>query len=212
MLPAIRMIRAVLLAFALSALGACSALTGLGDVSTPLAVFVLEPPQDLPRRQGAPQRRAIIIEEPTTDGALATERIMIQPDALRAEYLPGVRWTDPAPVLLQTLMVRALDTTGAFEYVGRRPLGPGGDYAIVTELVDFHAALLPDGESARIEVQMVSRIVREEGVQIVATRTFTATAISNSLSDADLVTAFNAAAGSVIAEFTGWILSTLGAI
>ena len=126
MLPAFRTIRTAAMAMGLSLLTACSALTGLGEVSTPLDVFVLELPQDLPRRQGAPQSRAIIIEEPTTDGALATERIMIQPNALQAQYLPGVSWTDPAPIMLQTLMVRALDATGAFEYVGRRPLGPGG--------------------------------------------------------------------------------------
>ena len=109
-------------------------------------------------------------------------------------------------------MVRALDATAAFEYVGRRPLGPGGDYAIVTELVDFQAALLPDGQSARIDVQMISRIVREEGVEIVATRTFTASATAASLSDADLVRAFNSAAGNVLSDFAGWTLSSLGAI
>lgn len=212
MLPAFRTIRTAATAMGLSLLTACSALTGLGEVSTPLDVFVLELPQDLPRRQGAPQSRAIIIEEPTTDGALATERIMIQPNALQAQYLPGVSWTDPAPIMLQTLMVRALDVTGAFEYVGRRPLGPGGDYAIVTELVDFQAALLPDGESARIDIAMISRLVREEGVDIVATRTFTATATSATLSDADLVTAFNTATSAVIANFAGWTLSSLGAI
>lgn len=212
MLQALQSIRTAVLAVVLSLVSACGAVTGLGGVTTPPDVYVLQQPSDLPRRQGAPQRRAVIVEEPTTDGALATERIMIQPDALRAEYLPGVRWTDPAPVLLQTLMVRALDATGAFEYVGRRPLGPGGDYAIVTELVDFQAVLLPEGQSARIDVQMTSRIVREEGVEIIAARTFTASAVSPSLSDADLVAAFNSAAGSVIADFTGWALSSLDAI
>jgi len=205
----LRLLRAGVVAAAMSALAGCGALT---DATTPLDVFVLELPQDLPRRQGAPQARSVIIEVPTTGGALATDRILIQPTPLQAQYLPGVSWTDPAPVLVQTLMVRALDATGAFDYVGRTPLGPGGDYAIVTELVDFQAVLLPDGDSARIEVQMVSRIVREQGIEIVASRTFTASTLSPTLSDTDLVTAFNAATAEVISDFATWTLTRLGAI
>lgn len=207
-----RTVRVVALVALVPWLASCAALTGLEDAATPLDVFVLQPPDNLPLRQGAPLPRDIIIEEPTTGGDLATERVMIRPDALQAQYLPGIRWPDPAPIMIQTLMVRALDATGAFQYVGRRPLGPGGDYAIVTEIEDFQAERLPGSDSARIDVRLISRIVREEGVQIVATRRMSASAIAPDLSDAAIIAAFNEATGQVIGDFAEWTLSTLGAI
>jgi cholesterol transport system auxiliary component len=205
-------LRRLALAVALPLLASCGAVTALGDAATPLDVFVLNAPDDVPVRQARPLAQDVIIEEPTTGGALATDRILIQPGPLQAEYLPDVRWSEAAPVLMQTLMLRTLDSSQAFQYVGRRPLGPGGDFAIVTELVDFQAVLNPDGESARVEVRMISRIVREQGVRIIATRTFAATEQAPSLEDANLVAAFDAAAGRVVSEFAVWTLSTLGAI
>jgi cholesterol transport system auxiliary component len=191
-------------------LASCGAVSALGDATTPLDVIVLQPPADLPVRQGRPQARDIIVEEPTAGGALATDRIMIQPGALQAQYLPDVRWSDPAPVMLQTLMLRALDDTQAFQYVGRRPLGPGGDFAILTEMVDFQAELAEDGEMAEVVVRIIVRIVRERGADVVATRTFAAREPAVSLDDLDLAEAFDAATGRVISEFTVWTL--LGAL
>lgn len=207
----LRSVRTLVVIALLPLLPSCGALGALGGATTPPEVFILEVPADLPRREAAPLRIDVIVEEPTTSGALATERIMIQPAARQAQYLPGAAWADPAPLLMQTLMLRALDATGGFEYVGRRPLGPGGDFAIVTELVDFQAVLNPDGEAATVEVRMTSRIVRERGVSIVASRTFAASQPAPSLSDADLVAAFDAATGRVISDFTVWTASRLGA-
>jgi cholesterol transport system auxiliary component len=204
--------RAVLLAALMPALAACSAVSALSSATTALDVLELQPPADLPVVQRRPLARDIIIEEPTTGGALATDRIMLRPAPLQAQYLPGIRWSEAAPVMLQTLMLRTLDATQAFQYVGRRPLGASGDFAIVTELVDFQAELAPDGDSAQVVVRMISRIVREQGLAIVATRTFTGSATATSLGDDDLAAAFDAAAGSVLYDFAVWTLSSLGAI
>jgi cholesterol transport system auxiliary component len=140
-------------------LASCGTLSAIGDATTPLDVLMLEPPDDLPVRQGRPLQRDIIVEEPTASGALATERIMIRPGAFQAPYLPGVRWSDPAPVMVQTLMLRALDATGAFQYVGRRPLGPGGDFAIVTESAP--AASLDDLALAVAFDEAAGRVISE---------------------------------------------------
>jgi cholesterol transport system auxiliary component len=134
---------------------------------------------------------------------------MIRPAPLEARYLPDVRWSEAAPVMVQTLMLRTLDATGAFQYVGRRPLGAGGDYAIVTELTNFEAAVSPEAEGARIEVRLVARIVREQGVRIVAARTFEAREPAASLDDDALIAAFDAATGRVLTEVASWTLASL---
>lgn len=201
--------RALLLAALMPVLAGCSALTGIG--SAPAAVYDLRPPAGIVGSAGRTRALDVIVEVPTTGGALDTDRIMIRPGPLEAQYLPDVRWAEPTPVLVQTLMLRTLDASGGFQYVGRQPLGPSGDFAIVTELVDFHAELDPDGRGAAVVVRMVSRIVREDGVRIVASRSFAATERAVSLSDADLVDAFDAAAQRMIADFAGWVLGNLGA-
>jgi cholesterol transport system auxiliary component len=210
MTPLPILLRRIALGLALPLLAGCGAIGALSDAATPLEVFVLEAPDDIPVRTGRPLAYDVIVEEPTTGGALATDRIMIQPGALQAQYLPGVRWSEPAPLVVQTLMLRALDASNAFQFVGRQPLGPGGDFAIVTELVDFQA--MQDGDGARIEIRLIARIVRERGVTILATRTFAASAAAPTLEDADLVAAFDTATRQVISEFTVWTLGTLGAI
>ena len=194
------------------ALGGCAAVTAIGDATEALEIYELTAPEDLPVRAGAPLNREVIIEVPSTSGALDTDRIMVRPAPLQAQYLPDIRWSEDAPVMLQTLMLRALDQTAAFQYVGRRPLGSGGDFAIVTELVDFQAVLAAEGAAPVVEVRMVSRIVRENGVQIVASRTFAATQAAASLDDLAIAAAFDAAAGRVISEFTLWTLANLGAL
>lgn len=202
--------RALLLVLALTGLSGCAALSALSGATEPLAVFELQPPDDIPpaRRTLA---RDVIVEVPSTSGALDTDRIMIRPDRLAAEYLPAVRWGEPAPVMVQTVLVRTLDATGAFQYVGRRPLGASGDYAIVTELLALEAEVLEDGASARIEIRMVSRIVREDGVRVVATRSFATTAMAASLDDETLVEAFDAAMAPLARDVAQWVLSVLGA-
>jgi cholesterol transport system auxiliary component len=151
-------------------LAACSAVTALNDASEPLEVYELR----TPALQPAAARRGveIVVEEPSASGALSVERIMIRPSPLQAQYLPGVRWSDTAPVMLQTLMVRGLLESGGFGSVGRRPVGSLGDYAILTELTDFQAETAEGQSGAQIRVRMILRIVRERDARVVATRTF----------------------------------------
>jgi len=187
----------------------CSALSAISDATTPLAVYELRAPDTIAAIQGRALARDLIVELPTTSGALATDRIMIRPDPLQAQYLPDVRWADPVPVMVQTLMLRAIEATQGVRYVGRQPLGSSGDFAIVTEIIDFQAELNPDGETANISLNMVSRIVREQDARIVASRSFAASAQSRSSDTQDLIVAFDAAATLVLPAFAEWALSEM---
>lgn len=208
------MIRAATQKFAiliatLSVLGGCSTLGALGDATTPLSVFDLRAPSDAPVIQGGVLQRDVTVELPTTSGVLDTDRIMIRPDALQAQYLPDVRWGDDVPVMMQTLMLRSLENTGGLRYVGRRPLAGSGDYAIVTELVDFQAEVGADGFTS-VTIRMTSRMVREQDASIVSSRTFVARETAVSTETAAVVVAFDAASDAVLIEFADWAMSALG--
>ncbi len=203
-------IRACIAALALPLLAACGALGALGEATAPVSVYDLRAPANAPVAQGSPLARDVIVERPTTSGVLETNRIMIRPDPLQAQYLPDVRWGDDVTVMLQTLMMRTLENTGGLRYVGRRPLGGSGDFAIVTELVDFHAELTGLGETAQVTARMTSRIVRERDASIVASRTFTATAAAASTATPVIVEAFDRATGQLLIDFADWTMGTLG--
>lgn len=187
----------------------CAALTALGDASQPLAIYELPTPDSLPQ---ANRRRGIevVVEEPNASGALATERIMIRPGPLQAEYLPGVRWSDTAPIMVQTVLLRSLTESGGFASVGRRPVGSLGDFAVLTELTDFQAETTEDADGATVRLRLIVRLVRESDATAVATRTFTVTG-STASSDTDTILgAFEQASSRLMTEVVSWTLSQLG--
>ena len=186
-------------------LAGCSALSALEDASTPLEVYELRAPADIPRVRGRAAPRDVIVEVPTTSGALSTDRIMIRPNALQAQYLPDVRWADPVPVMVQTLMLRAIETTNAVRYVGRKPLAASGDYALITEVVDFQAELNEGGESATVEMELIIRVVRERDAAIVASRTFQSEALAATTETPVVAAAFNVASDALFAEIATWV-------
>ncbi len=194
---------------ALAMLTGCAALSAVNKVAVPLEVYELRPPAGLAQAPGRPRPLDVIVELPTTTGSLATDRIMIRPTALQAQYLPEVRWADPVPVMVQTLMLRTLEARGAVRYVGRRPLGASGDYALVTEVVDFHAELAPDGTTAAVTLALIVRLVREGDARIVASRSFRAAAPAVSTETPALIAAFDAAAAALLTDFAGWLPGAL---
>src|SRR6056297_389607 len=197
-------LRQAVLVSGLALLSGCAAISAVGDAATPLDVYELRAPDSIqPANRAA--ARDVIVEQPTTSGALETDRIMIRPDPLQAQYLPEVRWSEPTPVMGQTLMLRSIEATGAVRYVGRTPLGASGDIALVTEIIDFQAEVNPDGDTATVEVRLLVRMVRERDAQILASRTFSASTPSASTETEVLIDAFSAASDRVFVDLAAWV-------
>ncbi|MFD1344126.1 ABC-type transport auxiliary lipoprotein family protein [Litorisediminicola beolgyonensis] len=194
------------LLIALLALPGCSALSAFSDATTPLGVYELRAPEDIP---AAPRQRPynVTVEMPTTTGALDTDRILIKPSPLAAEYLPEVRWGEDVPTMVQSLLLRSLQRTNALAYVGREPLGLSGDIAIVTDVIDFQAETA--GEGALVRLALSIQLVRESDVTILASRTFTAEAASPTTETEALVAAFDTASDTLLRAFAAWVTDGL---
>ena len=129
---------------------------------------------------------------------------------LARQYLPDARWADPVPQMVQTLMVRSLGDSAALRYVGRSPLGVGGDYAVLTEIIGFQAEAFA-AEGAQVEIELLVRLVRESDAAVVSTRRIEAVAEAPSTDSAALAAAFDRAMRAALGEFTGWVLGEVGA-
>ena len=202
-------VRPVVLLAVMAALTGCGAVSALNDASKPLDAYELRAPRDLPQAARM-SSRALSIEPPTTTGTLDTDRILLRPNPVQALYLPGARWSDTLPVMLQSLMLRSFEDTGALSYVGRRPLGATGDFALVSEITDFQVELSPDGGAADIHLRLTARMVREADARVLARRNFTVTQAAPSLETLDLVRAFNTASDEMMGQIVPWGLATMG--
>lgn len=179
----------------------CTAISAVSDATRILDVYELRTP-DIPRR-GANQAVEVVVEEPIASGALTTERIMIRPGPFQAQYLADAQWADPAPIMLQTLLVRTLTESGTFTSVGRRPVGTRADFAVLSELTDFQAETAGEGATVRIALRL--RLVRESDARVIASRGFQATQAAPNTNPQTLVSAFDAATSALLIDASGWI-------
>lgn len=189
-------------------LSGCSALSALSGAATPLDAYDLTAPTP-PVTARSTTARQLVVEVPTAPGALSNDRILIRPHPLQAAYLPDGKWAEDVPVMLQTLLVRSLEDSNAFRYVGRRPLGASGDYALLTEVTDFQAEAAADGKTATIRLRLTARMVREDDAAVLSSRSFTSSAEVGSTETLDLVEGFNAANQTLLTDVTTWALGTL---
>ena len=199
-------------AFVLAVLASpgCSAISALDEASRPLEIYELRTPDIQPIAAGR-RKIEVVVEQPITSGTLATERIMIRPGPLQTQYLPGVRWSDPAPVMLQTLIVRSLTETGAFGSVGRRPVGSLEHYAVLSELTDFQAETMEGTAGAKISIRLMVRVVNEREARVIATQTFSATEDAAETDANTIVAGFNRALAQLLSGIVPWLVTHTGA-
>lgn len=193
----------------LAFLPGCAALSALSGAATALDAYDLSAPAAPPVARAASSRQ-LVVELPSAPGALSTDRILIRPHPLQAAYLPDAKWAEETPVMMQTLLVRTLEDSNGFRYIGRRPLGASGDYALVSELTDFQAEASTDGKTAAIRLRLTARLVREDDAAVLSSRSFTSSAEVASTETLALVEGFNRANQNMLTDVSNWVLGTLG--
>lgn len=195
----------MLLAF----LSGCGALGAVSDATARMDAYTLTPATyDAVPAGGS---RHLVVELPTSAGALATDRILIKPIPFQAQYLPDGRWSEPAPVLVQTLLVASFQNAGGFRLVGRDGAGLMPDYTLMTELQAFQAE--PDAATAgalTVQIKVMMTLIREEDRRIVATRAFTASAEVVTDETLAVISGFDSALQSVLQQAVGWTVAQAG--
>ncbi|TVP69463.1 MAG: ABC transporter [Rhodobacteraceae bacterium] len=192
------------LALILTLLAGCGALTAVSDASARMDAYTLIPVARI-GGDAVMGERHLIVELPSSAGGLATDRIMIKPRPVQAQYLPDGRWSEPTPALVQTLMVASFQNLGGFRLVGRTAAGLQPDYTLMTDLQDFHAE--PSGAATTpltVRVGVMATLIRESDRQIVSSRRFAATASVASDDTLAVVRGFETATQTLLSDVVVW--------
>jgi cholesterol transport system auxiliary component len=195
---------------ALAGLASCGALSAASTASDPLDTYTLSPLSPTEQRRGG--RGHIVVELPTAGGEFATDRILVRPTTQQAQYLSDGRWADPAPALVQTLLVGSLLNRAGFRLVTRVGAGLIPDYTVMTEIQAFEATINPavsvsSPETARADIILHITLIRDADRAILDTRRIAASVLVNSDSTIAIVAGFDAAMKVVLAETVAWLVS-----
>lgn len=193
--------RRIALLGGLCAVSGCNALASLNAAAEPLDTFDLSPAGG--GQSGARTSRTLGVALPETSAALATDRILIRPDAVSVAYLPDARWSDEVPLLVQSLMVRSIAQTDRTGYVGDVTKGPITDRVLLVRIDAFEVN--SDGQDVfEVELDLDLTVLQERSQRVVGSRRFTGNAPTADLDPLTVVSAFQTALNELLPLMTDW--------
>ncbi|MCV3270692.1 ABC-type transport auxiliary lipoprotein family protein [Roseobacter sinensis] len=200
----------IMLLLLLTALSGCTGLANLSGVTTPTDLYVLSPKSTF--SASLPQLRdQIVVQQPTATAAVDTDQIAVQPTPLQVQYLPGVRWVDRAPLIVQALMIESFENTGKVPAVGSSTIGLRADYLIVTDIREFQAIVPPgpDASALQIDVRLNIKLIDSLSDRIIGSRSFEEIVPSASDAPDDVTQAFDEALGDTMRDAIEWSIRTI---
>lgn len=186
---------------ALSALGGCSAISALNSAAQPLDTYDLLPANG--SQDGRRTSRTMLVARPEASAAIATDRIMVKPDAASITYLPDARWSDELPLVIQSLLIRSISGTGRIGYVGRSDGGPVPDTALLVRIDAFNVNVRPDG-SFYVAADLTLTTLNDRDQRVTAMQGFSATAPVASDQPAAIVVAFQGVLDGLLPQMADW--------
>jgi cholesterol transport system auxiliary component len=180
----------------LIALAGCGSLLPTGGPAPDL--YTLSPATRFP--EGLKRANwQLMIEEPTAVGGVESNRIAVQPTPNEIRYFGNVRWVERAPRLIQGLLVESFERSRAIAGVERYTVTLKADYLLRVEIRDFQAELFGE-EAPTVHVRLTAKLLRSGKNDILWTRDFAARAAAGNVTAGNVVAAFDAALGQVMAD------------
>lgn len=152
---------------------------------------------------------AVAVEQPIAQGALATDRIVVEVDG-RLQVLGGARWDERMPEMLNRQIARALQSAGGIDVVDGAQRAGRADFALLTVLERMQVAIGANG-AGQARTEIATRLVRLPDRDIVGTALFTGTAPAADDDPATLTAAIDTATASALSDLVAWVDETVPA-
>lgn len=185
------------------ALPGCSAISSLNAAAQTLDTYDLTPVAG--SRSGRKTSRTLVVALPDAPAAIATDRILIKPDAVSVTYLPDARWAEDLPLVVQSLLIRSISATGRIGYVGRSDGGPVPDTALLVRIDAFQVGVLAGG-GFEASVDIALTLLNDSAQSVIASRSFAQTARSTDDLPVPVVAAFQSVLDVLLPAMADWTL------
>ena len=196
--------RFLLLALPVSLAGCSSVFQG----KPPPKLYTLSPVRDFPPTLPKVNTQ-LLVDVPTADGAIDTERIALMRNAVSVDYFADAAWTDRAPVLVQSLLVESFENTDKVGAIARDSVTLRADYVLMSDLRDFDA-VYGNGAAPTIRVRIGLKLIHSDNRRIIGQREMQASADAGQDAIIPIVEAFDKALHQVISDTVTWALTSIG--
>jgi cholesterol transport system auxiliary component len=189
------------------ALAALVAGCGILPKREPTAIFEPTRVASSPRADWPAANWSLLVAKPVTSGLLDNDRIAVRPAPGEISVYKASAWTDTAPDLVQSALLRRFEDSGKILSVARPGSGVRGEYQLQTELRAFESVYVSAGRP-EAQVEIYAKLVKASSGEVVAARTFRHTEAAAGESVGSVVDAFGAALGRTTDEIVGWTLAS----
>ena len=171
-----------------------------GCTSGPPATYDLLAPPTMGALK--PLSLSLVVSEPTAPRVFDTDRMIVREADGAISYVQGAQWSDRAPALLQTRLIRAIEKKGYS--VAREGAGVIGDLQLTSEILSFN--LVP-GSPTQADISLVMRLIDTHEGKLIASRSFQNRVAVETLSGADIATGFDKAISELTPTIADWVLA-----
>ena len=148
----------------------------------------------------------LAIEVPVAAESLNNSRIALRHDPLSLLYYKGARWTERAPVMVQTLLVESFENSGKIVAVARKATDIRADYVLKTDLREFQAEYDAGGAPVA-HVRLNAKMVVMPKRAIIASETFESSVRAEGSNISQVIVAFDTALGKTLKQIVEWGLT-----
>jgi cholesterol transport system auxiliary component len=179
-------------------LAGCGA--GTNNDTYDLASVRITPPK------AAVTKRQLLIANPTALKMLDSDMVVVRVSGTEVQYLAKSQWGDRLPLMVQSKLVEAFDSTGKLAGVGKPGQGLAIDYQLISDIRTFE--IETDG-TRRANVVISVKLLNDRNGTVIAQKVFSATVPARGDTNQGLINALSQAFGKVTSDIVTWTLTTI---
>lgn len=151
-------------------------------------------------------KHQLLVANPTALKMLDSDMVVVRVSGTEVQYLAKSQWGDKLPLMVQSKLVEAFDSTGKLGGVGKPGQGLAIDYQLISDIKTFE---IETAGGRRANVAISVKLLNDRNGTVIAQKVFSATAQAKGEDNQALVNALSQAFGSVTAEIVNWTLTKI---
>ncbi|THF52599.1 ABC-type transport auxiliary lipoprotein family protein [Allorhizobium terrae] len=159
-----------------------------------------------PPAKAAAAKRQLLIANPTALKMLDSDMVVVRVSGTEVQYLAKSQWGDKLPLMVQSKLVEAFDSTGKLAGVGKPGQGLAIDYQLISDIRTFE--IDTDG-GRRANVSISVKLLNDRNGTVVSQKVFSATVPVRGDVNQAMINALSQAFGKVTSDIVTWTLATI---